>query len=316
MKFEDFRLESTPRIGSGIGWLLASQVGPRIYLAPEDGTGGGAGAGDGGDDKGTGGDDKGAGAGDDDNNKGTGGDGGAGDDAGKDGKQNLSDDAAKILKDLMKVKDKNKSLSAENAAKDEALKKFEGIDPEKARKALKDAEDAERTAAEKAGDFDRVKAMMVDAHKKDLEARDARIQELEQALSSKNKVVDELTVGNAFANSAFINEKLVLSPSKTRQIYGGHFDIEDGKLVAFDKPAGAKDRTKLVDGAGETLSFEAALQKLVETDPDRERIVRSSMKPGAASTTSNDSKKDTKQTPLRGVDKISAALLAAKTASK
>lgn len=314
MKFEDFRLESTPRIGSGIGWLLASQVGPRIYLAPEDGTGGGAGAGgdEGGDDKGTGADDKGAG----DDTKGTGGDDGAGDDAGKDGKQNLSDDAAKILKDLMKVKDKNKSLVADNAAKEEALKKFEGIDPEKARKALKDAEEAERTAAEKSGDFERVKAMMVEAHRKDLEARDARIQELEAALTTKNKVVDELTVGNAFANSAFINEKLVLSPSKTRQIYGGHFDIEDGKLVAFDKPAGAKDRTKLVDGAGDTLSFEAALQKLVETDPDRERIVRSHLKPGASSTTTNDSKKNTQQEPLRGVAKIAAGLVAAKLASK
>lgn len=314
MKFEDFRLNTSPRVGSGIGWLLASPVGPRIYLAPEDGTGSGGGDGGSNGDSKTGSDD--AGKGDQGTGDGKAGEGGS--DGGESGKRKPTDEEAKLLKDAMKHKDRANALKAELDERDTKLKQFEGLDPVKARAALKALEDAEREAAEKSGDFDRVKAMMADQHKKDLEARDARIQELEGLVNANSSTINELTIGNAFANSSFIQEKLVLSPTKTRQIYGGHFDIEDGKLVAYDKPAGAKDRTKFVDGAGEVMSFEAALSKLVEGDPDRERIVRSTQKPGAGSTTTNDSKTPDSQkgNTLFGVSRMAAALAARKASSK
>lgn len=97
--------------------------------------------------------------------------------------------------------------------------------------------------------------------------------------------ISELTVGSAFAQSQFIRDELALTPSKTRVVYGNHFEFVDGKVVAFDKPAGAANRTPLVDAQGEPLAFEAALKKIVDADPDRDQLLRSKMKQGAASTT-------------------------------
>lgn len=82
---------------------------------------------------------------------------------------------------------------------------------------------------------------MIEAHGKDLEGRDARIAELEAEIAGmKNKLVEK-TIGTSFGESQFLREKVLMTPAKARVIYGSHFEIgEDGQVVGYDKPAGAK----------------------------------------------------------------------------
>jgi len=247
----------------------------------------GEGAGD------TGGDDKGAGDGD----KG-------GDDKGGEGKPSESE--AKLLKEVMTRKQAQKDL-------ENKLKAFGEVTPEQV-KALLDAEatrkaaeaDAQKSDLEKRGEFDRLKQVMLDEHEKTVGTKDTRIGELETTNQSLIKQIEDMTVGASFASSKFIGEEMLLTPSKARVVYGTHFDVKDGKVVGYDKPAGAPERTTLVNGRGEPLSFEDAMKKLVEIDPERDSLLRSKSKPGSGSNQPAGGPKDEKVS--KGIGRISAGL--------
>jgi hypothetical protein len=83
------------------------------------------------------------------------------------------------------------------------------------------------------------------------------------------KAVDELSLGNAFANSKFIQDKLALTPNKTRTLYASHFEIEEGKLIAYDKPRGTSERTKLISATGDALPLMKLLQILLIAIPTK-----------------------------------------------
>lgn len=217
------------------------------------------------------------------------------------------DDAtAALLREVMEKK--NKLRDAENKLKD-----YEGVDPAEYRALKAEKAAAAQAAAEAKGDFERVKAMMAEQHKAEKDAVEAQLAAERAERAKDRQVIDGLTLGNAFANSEFITNELVLSAEKTRVVYGQHFEVKDGKIVAFNKPAGAADRTEMVDASGKPLAFEAALKAIVEADPDKKDIVRSKMKPGAGSksdapTNGDKGKNDAKDTTLRGRDRIAAGL--------
>ena len=279
-----------------LAWIFGSGIGPRIMLEAE-------GAGSGGDGSGAG---DGAGAGDAGAGAGAG-DTGKKEEAPAEKKSGLSDEAAALLKENM---DKKKQIKELN----DKLKSFEGIDPVKVRELLKAQDDA-AAAAKKAeedklaaaGDFERLKAMMVEAHQKELADVKAAAEANRSALESALSQIQDLTVGQSFSQSEFVSKELVLTPAKARVVYGNHFDIEDGKVVAYDKPKGTADRTKLVDGQGQALAFEAALKKLVESDPDKDALIKSKLAAGAGSKTDN-AKPDTKRFEATGVSRIAQAL--------
>jgi len=277
--------------------IFASPVGPRIYLdAPND--------------NGNDGGNPDPNANTDPNPNPEGNPGGEG----GEGKSKLSDREAELLKENMDKKRKLKEAQDALAAANERLKAFDGVDPNELRQLLaereearKEKEEAERKALEAKGDWERLKQMMAEEHEKVVGTLKGELDTTKNALSAAQAQIVDLTIGAQFSNSAFINDELVLTPSKARQIYGSHFELVDGRVVGYDKPAGAKDRTPLVDGAGNPLPFEAALKKLVDADPDRERLVRSKLKEGAGSKTTND-KVDPKTPEVYGVHRIAAAL--------
>ena len=97
--------------------------------------------------------------------------------------------------------------------------------------------------------------------------------------------------------------------SKARVLYGTHFEFKDGAIVAYDKPAGSAERNILVDAKGDPLSFEAAIKKIVEADPDKDQLLKSKIKPGAGSkTTSKAAAPAEKLEQPTGVSRISAAI--------
>jgi len=230
-----------------------------------------------------------------------------------------SDAEAKLLKEVMEKKKDLQTANEELNRVKEQLKAFEGIDPSKVKELMKAQEEAEKAkkAAEEAkllaeGNWDALKKQMNTAHQAEIERLRKEADEKVQTVSTENmslkSTIAELTVGNAFGNSKFIAEEMSLTPSKTRVLYGSHFEFKDGKVVAFDKPAGAKDRTMLIDGKGEPLSFEEAIKKLVDNDPDSDRLLKSKLKPGAGSGTLPGGAKPTGGKELSAREKIAAGL--------
>lgn len=223
----------------------------------------------------------------------------------------LSEEAAKLLKEQMKTKQKLEEANAK-------LKEFEGIDPVAIKKLLADQAAAEKAAAEAKGDFERVKKMMADEHAAELKKAKDELEAERKKTSEISGRVIELTVGQSFAQSEFLKQT-VLPAAKARAIYGAHFEVEDGVVVAFDKPRTEGNRTKLVDASGTPLGFEAAIKKIVEADPDQDSILRSKLGAGAGSGSGNDVRsgdRGGKQPEVKGASRIEAILNARKAAGK
>lgn len=227
----------------------------------------------------------------------------------------LSDSEAKLLKENMAKKEelaaKEKAL-AELQAK---LKNYDGIDLDKVKALVTAAEkaeaeklEAEKQAAIKAGDFERVKQMMADEHAKEVEKLKAEKAERENALNAAQAQINELNIGSAFANSAFVKDKLVLTPAKARLLYGGNFEVENGVMVGYDKPKGQPNRTKMVDSSGRPLSFDVVMTKLVEADPEKDTLLRGNLKPGTGGKPNDARVAADPQKKLTGVARIQAAL--------
>lgn len=275
----------------------------RGYFAPEMGGEGGSGGGGGA----TGNDDDqgdaagSSGAGDDQ--------GGAGDDQGdKSGRKFSDEEAAKLLKENMRRKDELKRLSQEREQLKATLAQFEGINIDEVKKLVADKQAAEEDKLKKSGEWDRLKAQIVDAHSREKQTLTEQLKVKDEEAATLRSTIAELTVGNAFGNSKFITNDLTIPANKARALYGSHFGFEDGQVVAYDKPAGAKERTMLVNGAGDPLSFEDALQKIVQSDPDYPSLAKSRIRVGANSGSKGSDKAPEIKADVRGVSRIAAGL--------
>lgn len=218
------------------------------------------------------------------------------------------DEAAKLLKENMQRKAELKKLAEEREQLKSTLAQFEGIDVEEVRKLVADKQAAEEDKLKKAGEWDRLKAQMVEAQNREKQTLVDQLKQREEELDRLRSTIGDLTVGNAFGNSKFIPNDLIIPASKARALYGSHFDFEDGRLVGYDKPAGAKERTMLIDGSGEPLAFEEALQKIIQADPDYTSIAKSKIKVGANSGTKGSDKAPEFKAEVRGVSRIAAGL--------
>ena len=231
-------------------------------------------------------------------------------------KPTVTDSEAKLLKEVMEKKAQIKEQSEKIAEFEKtmaALKELGGLE------AFKDMVEAKKAAetkkAEEKGEWDKLKAQMAEEHAKATQSFKTEIETLKQKLEAENKKISELTVGAAFANSKYLTEKTILTPTKAHIIYGECFDIaEDGSIKAYDKPRGTSGRTELVDQMGNGLGFEAAIEKIVSADPEHESILRARGGKGSGSgTTGNgaDPKIENKQ-KLTSLEMIAQGLASMK----
>jgi chemotaxis protein histidine kinase CheA len=230
----------------------------------------------------------------------------------------ISDKEAELLKDAMKHKATARAAQQALEEANARLKTFDGIDPEAVKKLLTDQaaaaealKAAELKAAEKSGDVDRVKKMMAEAHEAEVKKIKDEAAAKDTLLNQAQQTIDDLTVGAAFTQSNYVVDELVLTPAIARQVFGPHFDVVDRKIIPFDKPRGEKGRTELLNANGQAMGFEDALKKLIDTSPDRDKLLRSKIAPGAKSRTDNNTRGNkTEDGELRGVARIQAGLVA------
>lgn len=219
----------------------------------------------------------------------------------------LAAEKRELLREVMEKKNKLKEVQTAAAEATQRLKEYEGVDVVRYRELIKKEQDAEAAAAEARGDFDRVKAMMAEEHSRNTKSLEDEIAALREQLSSRDKVIDDLTVGNDFGSSRFIKDDLTLTPNKARQLYGSHFAVEDGRTVAYDKPASQPGRTKLVDASGNPLDFDSALSRIIDADPDKATLLRVKLQPGSSSNHSRETVAQKKPEIGSGIDRIRAS---------
>ena len=258
----------------------------------------------------------------------------------KDKDNKPSAEEAKLIKEVMAKKDKINSQAVQIAAQatkseeqaaalsdmQEKLKAFDGVDmtayqelldtqKKQADKKLEDEGEWDKLKANMQTSFESEKTQMADAHKSALEAlkTDSQkiIDDLNDKLNGNNALIENLTVGASFSGSKYVSDDLVPQAAHVRTLYGSHFDVENGKVVAYDKPRGNAERAKLVDAEGQSLKFDSAIEKIISSDANGEFIIRSQQKPGSNSDTQNADGKAGK-TIGTGVNRIKAALDKAK----
>ena len=223
-----------------------------------------------------------------------------------------TDAEANLLRDVMRHKGRANQLQGEL----EALRKqFDGVDAAKYREFLAGQEQAERKKLEDRGEYDRLVAQMGERHTQAMQEQSSKLDAATQTIAGLQSQISELTVGNAFASTPVIGGEVLMTRKQARTMYGSNFDFVDGKVVGFDKPAGASERTMLVTAAGEPMGFNEALVHLVNTDsdPERDTFLRSKAKPGAGSATaaaSSVTRKSvaTREVPMTPAERIAAGL--------
>jgi hypothetical protein len=220
----------------------------------------------------------------------------------------VSDEEARLLKENMKKKDALDKANAELAKARETLKAFEGIDAESVKKMLAEQKTAEEKALEAKGDWERLKGRMAEEHGKEVKTLQEQIAALTTKLNNTEGTIKDLSIGTQFSQSKFISEELTLTPAKTRVIYGDYFDVEDGKVVGYDKPRGAASRTAIIDQYGNAVDFESALRKIIEADPEKDHLMKSKLKQGAGSDSRKPSGQQKQEASVDGISKIASGL--------
>lgn len=279
------------------------------YFAPENE--GGAGGGEGGNDDEGEGKETGAGEG------GEGGEGGEKD-----------PEKARLLKDLMKhktaakeLKDKLEAASKAGDERDTELKSIkeqiadllgdEGL--EGLKKIREDKQKAEEEKQKAEGKYDELLNAQKERHNKAIgdlrkELSD-KLKETEKARDEALALVRRLSISNAFASSPYAKESLTLPAEGLERLYGDRFKVEtvDGKPV----PVAYAGDEKMADEDGNPLSFETALQQIVEADNIGKALIRPKGKGGAGSNPQNgggDGNPGNPAPKVRGVSRIEVAL--------
>jgi len=168
-----------------------------------------------------------------------------------------------------------------------AMKVFEGLDPEAARKALDKLKTIDEGKLIDAGKVDEVRgavakeyetriASMTGAHQSELERMKAENEALSGHLNNE-------IIGGNFARSKVIAEKLAIPADLVQAKFGSAFKVVDGKLVAV----GADGNTLYSRSRpGEPADFDEALEMIVDQYPNRDHILKASGASGSGASAS------------------------------
>ena len=168
------------------------------------------------------------------------------------------------------------SASRRHEIKDlnEKLKTFEGItDAAAAIKAMETVKNLDDKKLIDAGEVETIKTEAIkvteDRYKTLIAEKYEPLEAQRDQLQGK---LNEEIIGNKFANSAFIGEKMVVPVPMVKATFRQHFDIgEDGKVTA-KYPSGEQVYSK--SNPGSIAEFDEALELLVDRSPMREQILK------------------------------------------
>lgn len=224
----------------------------------------------------------------------------------KDKDKSISDSEAKLLRELMEKKNSLKDTKDQLSQVKAQLSQFDGVNLDEIKAILKEREESANKQLEAKGEWDRLKTNLLEQHVTEKASLEDIIKGLQTDLSGKDSSIHGLTIGSAFSASKYIADELTLTPNKAQIVYGSHFEYQDGKIVGYDKPKGSAERTQLIGSNGEPLLFDQAVAKIIENDVDKDYLLRSKVKPGANSGTTDEVVKPKHE--VSGISRIASAL--------
>lgn len=150
------------------------------------------------------------------------------------------------------------------------FKAFEGLDAEKARKALELTEKLDAKQLLEAGKVDELKNQITSQFT-------AQLAEKDKALSELQSSRDSLLINNLFAQSDLIRNNLAVPRDMFEATFRGNFKVENGQVVAYGKDG---NRLLSKSKAGEYADADEALQLLVEAHPQKDIILKADVGSG------------------------------------
>lgn len=192
-----------------------------------------------------------------------------------DGKE-VAFDAAATVATIARINGEAKSNRIEKEAALTALKAFEGLDAQAARRAVDLTKNLDDKRLIDAGEAERVKSETIAA----IEGKYAPV------VAERDGLLNDLVtekIGGAFARSKFIADKIAVPYDLVESRFGRNFSLDGRKVVAKDN-AGNPIYSRA--NPGELADFEEALSMLVDSYPHKEHILKGSNNGGAGTRTS------------------------------
>ena len=219
-----------------------------------------------------------------------------------------------LLRETMARKEEIKSLKQQAKEREE-----KAAEMAKKLKEFEEKQSAEELAKlEEEKDFDGVKQRIIEQAKLEKEAAvnevtstlSEKIESLQEALNEQESHLKTLVFDAEFGKASdYLNKETVLTTSIAKRAYSGYMEIQDGKAVWYDAPKGSEKRTALVGADGNSVSAVEALKEIINKDPDNDSIIRSKIVPGSGSDTQKSGKViDKSKSKLTGRERILHAL--------
>lgn len=168
----------------------------------------------------------------------------------------------------------NNEAKTHREAKEKAeatLKKYEGLDPDAARKALDTVSKIDQKKLLDAGEVDRVKAEIAGQYT-------AQIAEKDKAVSSLQGTLDSMRLATAFSQSDFVRDHIAIPAEIFQGHFAKNFKVEEGKVVPYDSTGNKLFSKKR---AGEIADFEEAISMIVDTYPHKNTIMKANTGSGS-----------------------------------
>lgn len=168
------------------------------------------------------------------------------------------------------LKDESIGRRKELSELKDQLKQYEGIDVNQAREALEKVKKIGDKELIDAGKVDEVRAEMKSNYEALLEAEKQKASQLENQMKS-------YVVGQSFADSKFISDKLNIPLDMVRTHFGGNFAVDGNNRVVGLRDA--KDPNSVIYSASnpsEPASFDEVLASLVNNYEHRDQILKPS----------------------------------------
>ncbi len=147
---------------------------------------------------------------------------------------------------------------------EQQLKAFAGLDPAAAKRALEVAKNLDESKLIEAGKVEEIKAAAIKSVEERYKPFAERAEALERELYQER-------IGGSFARSKVIAEKLIIPADLAQAAFGRHFELKDGKVQAKD----AHGNLIYSDAnPGNPADFDEALEKLIQSYPNRDKILR------------------------------------------
>lgn len=156
------------------------------------------------------------------------------------------------------------------------LKAFEGIaDPAAALAALDTVNKLDQKQLIAAGEVDKVKDQITKQYTDKLAASDLKAADLQTKL---NRTI----IGNTFAMSPFVKDKLAIPVDFALSHFAGRFDVDaNGKITAKDGNGGTMLSAK---NMGEAASFEEAIETMISSHPQKDTLLKGVNNTGTGNT--------------------------------